>query len=95
MSELVSNPAALLFGATGGIGSALARRLAAAGWRLALSAREPERLSRLSTELRAHAQPANAADSKAVEQAFTTAVEKCGRLHGAVLTAAHTRAHQC
>ncbi len=41
----------LVLGATGGLGSALCRRLAAAGARLSLSGRDPERLSLLAGDL--------------------------------------------
>lgn len=47
MSQSIEKPSAIIFGATGGIGSALARRLSIAGWRLALCARGQERLDLL------------------------------------------------
>ena len=84
MSEAPTTPAALIFGATGGIGSALARRLSAKGWRLALSARGQERLEILGRELNAHSEAAAATDAKSVEHAFTTAYEKFGRVDGVV-----------
>ena len=84
MSESPTTPAALLFGATGGIGSALARRLSATKWRVALSARGRERLEALGNELGAHTEAAAATDSKAVENAFSAACEKFVRLNGVV-----------
>jgi len=84
MSETPTTPAALIFGATGGIGSALARRLSAKGWRLALSARGRERLETLTSELSAHSEAADATDAKSVENAFAAACEKFGRLDGIV-----------
>ncbi len=84
MSDAPTTPAAFIFGATGGIGSALSRRLSAAGWRLALSARRAEPLARLSGELTAHAEITDATDAKAVEKAFFSACEKFGRLDGVV-----------
>lgn len=84
MTDTPSTPVAFIFGATGGIGSALARRLSTGGWRLALAARRRERLDTLGNELSAHVEPADATVSKAVEKAFATAYEKFGRLDGVV-----------
>lgn len=47
--------AVLIFGATGGVGSALARHLRAAGRGVHLAARDPERLRRLANDLSAPA----------------------------------------
>lgn len=74
----------IIFGATGGIGSALARRLTASGWRLALVARGEERLTALGRELGAHVEVADATNPKAVESAISAACERLGRLDGAV-----------
>jgi NAD(P)-dependent dehydrogenase (short-subunit alcohol dehydrogenase family) len=84
MSQSTQIPSVLIFGATGGIGSALARLLGAAGWRLALSARGRERLASLCDELGAHMEAADASDSKALENAFSAACERFGRLDGVV-----------
>jgi NAD(P)-dependent dehydrogenase (short-subunit alcohol dehydrogenase family) len=84
MTDAHTTSTALIFGATGGIGSALARRLSAAGWRLALSARGAERLEVLSHELATHAETADATDPKAVENVVAIASEKFGRLDGVV-----------
>ena len=84
MSGTHTTPAACIFGATGGIGSALARCLSSAGWRLALCARGRESLEALGTELGAHTEAADATDSKAVENAFSAACEQFGRLDGVV-----------
>jgi NADP-dependent 3-hydroxy acid dehydrogenase YdfG len=84
MSESLTTPFALIFGATGGIGSALSHRLSAAKWRVALSARGPERLETFGHEFGAHTEVADATDPKAVENAFSAACEKFGRLGGVV-----------
>lgn len=84
MSDTPASPAAIIFGATGGIGSALARRLSATAWRLALSARGRERLEALGNELLAHTAAADATDAKAVENVFSAACDKLGRLDGVV-----------
>ncbi len=77
-------PAGLIFGATGGIGSALARRLAAAGWRLALSGRNAEQLEKLGRETSALTQLAEATDTSEVESVFKQALDKFGHLDGVV-----------
>ncbi len=84
MSDGPATGTALIFGATGGIGSALARRMSAAGWRLALSARGEARLETLGHELGARTQSADATDLKAVENAFSVVCEEFGTLNGVV-----------
>jgi len=76
-------PVHVLLGATGGIGEATARRLAASGARLVLGARGEERLRALADELDADAVPLDATDSGQVEQVVTGAVERHGRVDGA------------
>ena len=76
-------PVHLIFGAYGGIGSTLARRLARSGARLALSGRDAGRLGELSSELGALAVVADATDFDAVEEAVHRTVERFGRLDGA------------
>jgi NAD(P)-dependent dehydrogenase (short-subunit alcohol dehydrogenase family) len=73
-------PSYLVFGATGGIGSALCRRLAARGARLVLAARDGEKLERLATELSAFACPVDVSHFEDVD----ACVEKAVRLHGRV-----------
>ena len=75
---------ALIFGAYGGTGSALARRLHADGVRLALSGRDPERLGALADELDAIALPADASDFDAVQHVVAETVEQLGVLSGVV-----------
>jgi len=84
VTDTPSTPVAFIFGATGGIGSALARRLSSGGWRLTLAVRGRERLETLGNELGVHVEPADVTDSKAVEKAFAAAYEKFVRLDGVV-----------
>jgi 3-oxoacyl-[acyl-carrier protein] reductase len=84
MNESMPQPGALIFGSTGGIGSALARRLERGGWRLALSARDPVRLEALATGLNAFYKAADAADLGEVETVCDQAWEKFGRVDGVV-----------
>ncbi len=79
----------LIFGAYGGIGSALARQLAQAGVPLALSGRDQERLTALARELegsgaRVMALPADATDFDAVDGVVKAALEAFDGLGGVV-----------
>lgn len=56
----------LIFGATGGVGSMLARRLHAGGTPLFLTARDADRLATVAGELNAAAHPADVLDEQAV-----------------------------
>jgi NAD(P)-dependent dehydrogenase (short-subunit alcohol dehydrogenase family) len=79
-----AKPSALIFGAYGGIGSCLARRLAASGWRLALTGRKAERLEKIGAETNAFTQVAEATAPGEVEAVFNSACEKFERLDGVV-----------
>ncbi len=84
MSDDTNKPAAVIFGASGGIGASLARRLSAGKWSLLLSARRAESLERLGAELGVPTQLADATEATQVEAALNQASEKCGRLDGVV-----------
>jgi NAD(P)-dependent dehydrogenase (short-subunit alcohol dehydrogenase family) len=69
-----------IVGATGGIGSALARMLSRQGAELILMARSQERLGSLGQELQARTQPVDATKPGELEQALAT----CGPINGIV-----------
>lgn len=77
-------PVYLILGAAGGIGSALARRLAASGARLMLAGKSGERLDALATELGAKVCTLDARDVLQVEGCVTAAISDHGRLDGVV-----------
>jgi NAD(P)-dependent dehydrogenase (short-subunit alcohol dehydrogenase family) len=83
MSDPFAGKAIVVFGATGGIGSALARQLAAEGARLRLFARDAVKLQALAGELGAAFQPLDATDGRAVEAALAERTPG-ERLDGAV-----------
>ena len=77
-------PVFLVFGAYGGIGSALTRRLAADGAALAVSGRDAVRLEALARDVGAIALTADATDFEAVDGVVGAAMDHFGRLDGVV-----------
>jgi 3-oxoacyl-[acyl-carrier protein] reductase len=84
---------ALVTGATGGIGGAVARALHARGATVALSGTKIERLDALASELRerTHVAPCNLGDLEAVDGLARTAADLMGGLHIVVSNAGVTR----
>ncbi|MGQ9589354.1 MAG: SDR family NAD(P)-dependent oxidoreductase [Planctomycetota bacterium] len=72
----------VVLGATGGIGSALARRLASRGALLVLGARNEERLRTLAGETSAESCPLDATRFEEVERCVGLALDRHGRLDG-------------
>jgi NAD(P)-dependent dehydrogenase (short-subunit alcohol dehydrogenase family) len=77
-----TSPAVLILGASGGIGSALTRRLASRGARLVLGGRSADRLEALAGETGATAVTLDATRPAEVEAAAARAVEQFGQLDG-------------
>jgi NAD(P)-dependent dehydrogenase (short-subunit alcohol dehydrogenase family) len=75
-------PVHLILGATGGIGSALARQLAAQGARLTLAARNTDALHALASELDATAVQFDATSASDIDRAVETTVQTFGRIDG-------------
>lgn len=82
--ELSSAGVYIVIGASGGIGSAIARNLASDGARLILAGRSLERLQPLADELGASAKVVEASDFAAVEALVTKAAAEYGRVAGIV-----------
>ena len=74
----------VVLGATGGIGSALARRVVARGGRVVLAARDEERLAALSGELDAPWVSLDAAEPDEVKGVVQRCVDAHGRFDGIV-----------
>ncbi len=84
MARSEEAPVHVLFGAAGGIGSALARRLAADGARLVLAGRTPESLDALADEVGGMACRVDATSFDEVEACIEQAKERYGRIDGVV-----------
>jgi NAD(P)-dependent dehydrogenase (short-subunit alcohol dehydrogenase family) len=76
-------PVHLILGATGGIGSTLARQLAMSGAQLVLAARNADALSTIGTEVGATTIVIDATVPPDIERAVELAVSTFGRLDGA------------
>ncbi len=74
----------VIFGATGGIGSAVCERLAARGARLVVAARTPQRVREFATTIGAHPAVLDATCPSHVERCLAEAVESYGRVDGVV-----------
>lgn len=84
MSETTERPVTVIIGASGGIGSATARLLAAAGHRLFLAGRDRTTLDVIAGEVAAEGVAAvDARDIAAVDAFVAGVVETTGRLDGA------------
>jgi NAD(P)-dependent dehydrogenase (short-subunit alcohol dehydrogenase family) len=79
-----SNPAYVVLGATGGIGSEVCRRLSRNDANLVIAAQNEEKLKSLSDETGAVSVPLDATRQKQVDTAFEAAKESFGRIDGAV-----------
>ena len=77
-------PVHMVLGATGNLGSAVSRRVAAGGSRLIIAAHDGERLAALSDELRAPAMSLDATRFDHVEAALEHTRRSMGRLDGVV-----------
>ena len=78
------SPVYVLIGATGGIGSEVARRLADGGAQLVLGARSDGPLNELATDVGGDAHPLDATEFDAVQRIVRHATDTYGRLDGVV-----------
>ena len=83
-ASLAQAGAFVVVGGSGGIGSAIARRLALWGAVLVLAAREQVRLEEVAGSLGAACEPIDATDFDAVERLLKGAAERFGRVAGVV-----------
>ena len=79
-----NSPVMLIVGGAGGIGSAVARKLAARGAKLILAGRNAERLAAVAAKTGAETFPLDARDSAAVDAVIQSIHTSHGRLDGLV-----------
>ncbi|GAB2588243.1 SDR family oxidoreductase [Kribbella endophytica] len=84
----------IVTGASGGLGFATARVLAAEGARLVISSRNEESIARAAAELGENVVgiPVDNADPESAERLAATAIAKWGALHGALISVGGPRA---
>jgi 3-oxoacyl-[acyl-carrier protein] reductase len=82
LPENAPTPAYLVFGATGGIGESLCRRLASRGARLMITGRNGAKLQALADELHARAYPLDATRFEEVDACVEKVLQLHGRLDG-------------
>ncbi len=82
MASVPGGSGYLVFGAYGGIGSALVRGLVASGERVVVSGRDPDRLEDFARREGVHPLPADATDFQAVESVVDEARAQLGGLAG-------------
>ena len=78
------SPVMVIVGGAGGIGSAVAQKMAARGCRLILAGRNAERLQSVAAETAATAFPLDALDSAAVDAMMQSVLASHGRVDGVV-----------
>jgi NAD(P)-dependent dehydrogenase (short-subunit alcohol dehydrogenase family) len=79
-----NSPVTIIVGGAGGIGSAVARRMAARGGRVVVAGRNPERLEEVAAEINAQTIPLDARDSAAVDAMMQSVLTSHGRVDGVV-----------
>ncbi len=77
-------PVMVIVGGAGGIGSAVARRVAARGCRVVITGRNAERLEEVAAEINAQTIPFDARDSAAVDALIQSVLTSHGRVDGVV-----------
>ena len=78
----IESPVQLVFGASGGIGSEVSRRLAAYGATVALASRPSDRLDQLAGQLNAPKWDLDVQEPTRIEAVVSEVVERFGRLDG-------------
>jgi NAD(P)-dependent dehydrogenase (short-subunit alcohol dehydrogenase family) len=79
-----NSPVMVIVGGAGGIGSAVARRLAARGCRVVLAGRNVERLEEVAAEINAQTIPLDARDGAAVDALMQSVLTSHARVDGVV-----------
>jgi len=81
---MTGSPAFLVFAATSGIGTALARRLVSGGATLTITGRDGDRIAALARDVGAAYAVVDATDFDAVDRCVREAGERTGRLDGVI-----------